>query len=718
VTHGPKHGTTGVKMSHALTGPYLPTPGGAPGWPFQEMGRWTIDVNAAADDWVTGLREWRREHRLRIGHDDRLYRHPDLAWSQRNFVHALVMVEDLFFYDPDTGRYTVDRYLDDLDQRFGGVDSVLLWYIYPNIGVDDRGQFDLVHDLPGGLAGLRKVVADFQARGVRVFLPTMPWDHGTRAGDAPDWERIADIAAAVGADGINGDTYSGVPHAFHAACTARGRPLVLQPESTKHAGDHILNWNVQSWTKRVPDETIPVVLKLKWVEPRHIVQIENRWSRDRWSDLQHAFFNGVGYVAWENVFGFVNRLTPRDAEALRRVATVQRAFADLLVSDDWVPYSPTLQAGVFASRWPGADRTLWTLVNRQEYALSGEQLAVPHADGATYLDVWAGRTIDPRVAGGRAYLAAEVEAHGFAAFVQLLPGATMDDAVLAAMRERAATPLCDHSDRWTSEPQTLVPVAPAPASVSAPVGTVPNGMVAIPAGPFDFAVHGLVIEGYAAEGVDVQYPWEPNARRHHRHRIEMAAFAVDRCPVTDGDYKRFLDDSGYAPADRHNFLRHWVDGAPVPGTERRPVVWVGIEDARAYAAWAGKRLPREWEWQYAAQGTDGRRYPWGDDWRADAAPPASTARDMPALADVDAYPAGGSPFGVLAMCGHVWQWTDEYRDRHVRAAVLRGGSPYQPQSSHWYFPQGYALDEHGKYLLMAPSKDRSGGIGFRCAVDL
>ncbi|HEU0043973.1 SUMF1/EgtB/PvdO family nonheme iron enzyme [Sphingomonas sp.] len=714
MTDSPHHTTSDVKFSHALTGPYLPAPGKVPGWPFQEMGRWTIDVAGAAEEWLTGLREWRREHRLRIGLDDSLYRHPDLAWSQANFVHALTMVEDRYFFDPGTGRYTVDRYLDDLEARFGGVDSVLLWYIYPNIGVDDRSQFDLVHDLPGGLDGLKLAVADFHRRGVKVFLPTMPWDHGTREGDAPDWERMADIVARVGADGINGDTYSGVPRAFHLACEKRGRAVVLQPESTAQAGDHILSWNLQSWTKRVPDESIPRVVKLKWVEPRHIVQIENRWSRERWSDLQHAFFNGIGYVAWENVFGFVNRLTDRDAAALRRVAMIQRAFAALLSTDEWVPYDRTLQAGVFASRFPGAGRTLWTLINRQEYGVAGEQIAVAHVDGAQYYDVWHGHAIEPRIADGRAFFDVELEPRGFAALLQVAPGGEGEGLapLLAAMREHA-TPLADRSATWSPEPQVLVPIAPTPA-----YGAPPEDMMAIPAATFDFAVHGRVIEGYAAEGVDVQYPWEPSPRRFHRHRIDIAAFAIDRFPVTNAGFKAFLDATGYAPADPHNFLRHWIDGAPAVGGERQPVVWVGIEDARAYAGWAGKRLPHEWEWQYAAQGLDGRRYPWGDDWRPDAVPAPSLARTMPALADVDAYPEGASPFGVMATTGHVWQWTDEYLDRHVRAGVLRGGSPYQPQSSHWYFPQGYTLDSHGKYLLMAPSKDRSGGIGFRCAVDL
>jgi formylglycine-generating enzyme required for sulfatase activity len=88
-----------------------------------------------------------------------------------------------------------------------------------------------------------------------------------------------------------------------------------------------------------------------------------------------------------------------------------------------------------------------------------------------------------------------------------------------------------------------------------------------------------------------------------------------------------------------------------------------------------------------------------------------------APADVDAHPAAASPFGLLDLVGNVWQWTDEYVDEHTRAAILRGGSSYQPQTSHWYFPQAYRLDQHGKYLLMAPCKDRSGCVGFRCVVD-
>ena len=90
---------------------------------------------------------------------------------------------------------------------------------------------------------------------------------------------------------------------------------------------------------------------------------------------------------------------------------------------------------------------------------------------------------------------------------------------------------------------------------------------------------------------------------------------------------------------------------------------------------------------------------------------------MQPLSDVDAFSKGASVFGVLDLTGNVSQWTDEYRDPYTRAAIVRGGAAYQPTGSIWYFPQTYRLDEHEKYLLISPGRDRAGTIGFRCVVD-
>jgi formylglycine-generating enzyme required for sulfatase activity len=178
-----------------------------------------------------------------------------------------------------------------------------------------------------------------------------------------------------------------------------------------------------------------------------------------------------------------------------------------------------------------------------------------------------------------------------------------------------------------------------------------------------------------------------------------------------------LDATHYRPADAGNFLHDWKDGKYPDGWADKPVTWVSIEDARAYAHWAGKRLPHEWEWQYAAQGSDDRMYPWGKAWDSNAVPTPDKGRNLTSPDAVGAHPQGASPDGIQDMVGNVWQWTDEYQDEHTRTAVLRGGSYYQPQGSIWYFPQAYRNDEHGKLLLMAPSEDRSGTIGFRCVKD-
>ena len=215
----------------------------------------------------------------------------------------------------------------------------------------------------------------------------------------------------------------------------------------------------------------------------------------------------------------------------------------------------------------------------------------------------------------------------------------------------------------------------------------------------------------------MQYSWEDSPRRYHEHPLHLTSFYIDKYPVTNAEYKKFVDSGTYHPTDTLNYLRDWKNGAYPSGWADKPVTWVSLEDARAYAAWAGKRLPHEWEWQYAAQGSDGRLYPWGNSWQRDAVPTPNQTRTLSSPDAVTAHPAGASPFGVMDMVGNVWQWTDEYQDEHTRGGILRGGSYYQPQGSIWYFPQAYRNDQHGKLLLMAPSYDRSGTLGFRCVQD-
>ena len=310
-------------------------------------------------------------------------------------------------------------------------------------------------------------------------------------------------------------------------------------------------------------------------------------------------------------------------------------------------------------------------------------------------------------------LAFSLEAKGYGAIVATRTAPEQGLVTLMSkMNALTATPLVSYSHEWRVLPQQIVPIQASKVASSAPAG-----MVKIPEGDFLFKVSGIEIEGFNDVGVDVQYPWEDSPRRFHQHPIHVNSFYIDKYPITNTEFKKFMDSTHYHPKDDLNFLRDWKDGNYPQGWENKPVVWISQEDARAYASWAGKRLPHEWEWQYAAQGTDGRLYPWGNEWDQSAVPMPDKSRSMRGPDPVDAHPKGASPFGVMDMVGNVWQWTEEFVDDHTRGGILRGGSYYRPQGSIWYFPQAYKLNEHGKLLLMSPSMDRSGAVGFRCAVD-
>jgi iron(II)-dependent oxidoreductase len=672
-------------------------------------GGYTPCDDTAHQQWLNDVTHWRTERRIRIGYDGSRYQMPQLAWTQSSFIQPQMMVQDRYLYDPVTGKYTVDRYLDDLEKRYGGIDAVLVWPTYPNMGIDDRNQHDMIRSMPGGLQGVRAMVADFHRRGVRVLFPMMMWDQGTRDPGMPWPQAIAETMKAIDADGVNGDTQDGVPLAFSLASDQAGHTLAFEPEGGP--SDEALAWNVMTWGQ-YEFPFVPQVDKYKWLETRHMVNISHRWARNKTDDLQFAFFNGVGWESWENIWGIWNGITPRDAEATRRVATIERGVAAFLTSPGWEPYYPTHRYGVFASRWPLNGQIFWTIVNRNEYDVNGSEISLPAEEGVRYFDIYHGVELTPEREGDHAVLSFAIEAHGFGAV--LASRGAPDERIqhlLAQMKTMTATPLSSYSEQWKTLPQEMVPTDATKAALN-------QDMVSIPGGDYVFKVQGIEIEGSNDIGVDVQYPWEDMPRRFHEHRMTIRPFLMDKYPVTNASFKKFLDATHYQPADRLNFLRDWKNGSYPEDWANKPVTWVSLEDAHAYAKWAGKRLPHEWEWQYAAQGGNpARTYPWGDSWQASAVPAPAKGRSLTAADNVDAHASGASPFGVMDMVGNVWQWTDEFVDEHTRTAILRGGSYYQPQGSIWYFPQAYRNDQHGKLLLMAPSYDRSGTVGFRCVND-
>ena len=222
-------------------------------------------------------------------------------------------------------------------------------------------------------------------------------------------------------------------------------------------------------------------------------------------------------------------------------------------------------------------------------------------------------------------------------------------------------------------------------------------VVDVPAGPFIMGSDGFEREaGYRlderAYGHSRTRQWKWYDREAPRGTVTTKAFAITRTPITNAEYASFVAETGHRPPDvkpdvwrgyglihpYERTRRHaWQNGQPPTGRDAHPVVLVSHADARAYAAWLSRRtgqtwrLPSETEWEKAARGVDGRRFPWGDTF----VPEKLNSHDAGPFdtVPVGRFPDGASPFGLLDAAGQVFEWT----------ATAAGAGRYTVKGGSW-----------------------------------
>jgi hypothetical protein len=536
--------------------------------------------------WRAKLHEWREDARRRHAYTGVAYERPQAAWAQTCRTVAQVWLWDELLYSFAEHRFTPERFLADARDRFGGLDAVVLWHAYPVIGLDDRNQWDFYRDVPG----LAELIGTLHAEGLHVFVDYNPWDVGTRRGE-DDLTELAALVADLEADGVFLDTLKKAEPDFVDRLEAARPGIVLEGESklpVERIEDH-----AASWAQFFADSPVPGVLRAHWYERRHMQHHVRRWHRDHSEELQSAWLNGVGVMVWEVVFGVWVGWSRRDAATVRRMVTLQRAASDLLLDGEWTPLAelaPEAEAaGVYASRWELDGKILWTLVNRGDTDYHGP---LPGTD----------------LLGG-------VPARGIGATVQGwrpdLPALPHDPD--SRFPHRIATRISPQ--RTTGDPET--------------------DAVVVPAGPYVLTVRYRARETGMYQGAPYVDEWKPLPPRLHDARTlqregELAtAVAVAATEVTNAQFAEFLAATGYAWKQKHA-------GAP-----DEPVTYVDLDDARAYCAWRGGRLPTEDEWQLAGE---------------------KLRRGTPA----------------------VWNWTEsEHSDGRTRFVLLKGGSDYAAEGSEW-----------------------------------
>lgn len=233
------------------------------------------------------------------------------------------------------------------------------------------------------------------------------------------------------------------------------------------------------------------------------------------------------------------------------------------------------------------------------------------------------------------------------------------------------------------------------------IGKKTNDVVLVPAGEFIMGTNDRLPD----EGPE--------------HKVSIPAYYIDKYEVTNLQYKQFIDDTN------HKSPNHFRNRTFPDGKADHPVVYVSWYDADEYCHWAGKRLPTEQEWEKAARSTDGRNYPWGNDFtitRANSPQHWMVLEQEGDTTPVGAFPTGISAYGGYDMSGNVWEWTDSWYKPHPgntrvtenygeKYKVLKGGSWWDCS----FYKCGISAPSYNRSFFLQSTKNKS--FGFRCAKD-
>jgi iron(II)-dependent oxidoreductase len=718
--------------------------------------RYVLYADEHGGDWHDGVRLMFQERWLYDleTFNDSLFQRKDLEWVRHTYLMTLLFAWDEQYYDRFKGVYTFDKFLDAKSSLLGGYDVFMIWPTWPRLGVDQRNQFDLYRDMPGGLAELRRQADVTHRRGAKYFISYNPWDESTRKEE--HIRGMEELLRQTNSDGVVLDTWGESSREFQAAADRVKPGVILYSEGMAVPKDMpgIVAGRVHDALYMPPPLNMNKVIKPEFGIFRVMQVQEGRLHRE----AAVCLFNGYG--AELNVMR-TGRPAWMDEEYryLGLVVKALRENSSAFLSRDWIPLLPTTTDSVWVNRWPTPEKTVYTV-----YSLRPEGFTGPLFEGAVsadrhYVSLWHHEEVEPIMLNGKSYVTASAE--GFSRSwlrtrreanvdcIAWLPKALdvklqADSLWFSSSRGNrivvtAGNPTYDaksaefspavhaialyrifgryegkivvqlFADRELLDervvevelgtPRLITSVEPTPR-----VTKTPERMTEIPSGTYTFVM----------APTDVPNPVIPYPDNSKPRQVTMGRFYIDTYPVTNAQFKKFMTATRYVPKDAANFLRHWERGNPPEGLENHPVVWISIEDARAYATWAGKRLPTGIEWQYAGQGTDGRMYPWGN-----AFDSTRCNNGLGHTTPVDAFPSGKSPFGVMDMVGNVWQLTnDVYDNVSYYYVTMRGGSFYNPTSSEWYVRGGpWPVNRHQMLLMLSPSFDRNATVGFRCVKD-
>lgn len=705
--------------------------------------------------------------------DNSLFEREDLKWVRHAYVSHLIQTWDNYYYDYTDGKFHLEDFVKKGLHLYGGDDFIGIWPTWPTLGLDQRNQWDLFRDLPGGMGQINRLARMCNTYDSRLFICYNPWDESTR--EESHTGGMAEIIRESGADGVVLDTMGESSEELQDAADSVKPGVVLYSEGMAVPRDMqgIVSGRVHNALYYCP------MLNLnKFIKPDFsIFRVAELFKEPIRREYNVAFFNGYGTEM--NIFAPGK---PEWADEQYRYwglsTRILRENTTNFVSHDYTPLIPTTSDNIWVNRWNTEDKTIYTIYSLIPEGYKGLLFEVEPREGRHFVDLWNHREVEPKQENNQWLVEVETEAFQktwlgtnnegaigcIAEFPVLLKVSRQSDVlkvnastgdeirVWAGVPDYTKKPLTlapgEHSIRLMEHfgrfegrfiiqlfedniliDQRVVDITPGTARLisypeKTPVAAAPPaGMVKIAQGKFLFkSSHGDNFIPYPKDNEGVTF--------------DMPSYFMDKHPVTNQQFKEFLDATGYKPKDQSNFLKNWENGHIPKGQEKYPVTYVSYEDALAYAAWAGKRLPTEIEWQYAAQTSKLNEWPW------DQKKPVKRVQQYVTntltvtniegidpkhanLGDgkpyaVGSYPKGANPYGLQDLSGCVWQLTnDVYASGSYRYIILKGGSYFKPSSSWWYVQGGPRELHHRQHLLrVSEGFERNATVGFRCVKDI
>lgn len=740
-------------------------------------------MDAYEGEWQEGLRlmfQKRLLYDIPVGtFDNSLFEREDLKWIRNCYAANLMMAWDKRFYDYKDSSYHVRDYLERMKKLIGGYDVYGIWPTWPALGMDQRNQWDMFRDLPGGYRKLREISDLCHELETYFFICYNPWDESTRSAEG-HFDGMTTIAKMVNVDGFVLDTRGSSSKELQDAVDKARPGVVMYSEGMAVPKD----------MQGIPAGRVhnalyyPPVLNLnKFIKPDFaIFRVAEEAREPIRREFNLSFFNGYG----TEINSFPPGRFEWSDEQLRywgKLLQIQRENNSNFLQYSYTPLLPTLVDSIYVNKWPSDSKIIYTVYNLHPEGFSGNLYEVSLIDDSThFVDLFHHEEIELNRAQDKNYIPVKID--GFNSFdlgtnnESSVTAIAQFQKVLSVKLKPAVDSLIFSSKKgdsikiWAGDPsyektpavfgtqeqsikllsqfpdyegkfvvqafknsqiidERVVMIIPGTARLISESQTTPKaskapeGMVVIPAGIFQ-------CDNYRTGDSFIPYPENLTSKGQ---QVKMRKFFMDKFPVTNKQYKEFLDATGYQPIDTTNFLKHWQNNQIPNGEENYPVVYVTLEDAQQYAKWAGKRLPTEMEWQYAAQTEKGNEWPWVQKtpvkrieesitetlsvWKLMGIEPDRCNLGDGFLYPVGKYPKGKNPYGLYDLVGCVWQLTnDVYDNTTYRYIMVKGGSYFMPSSSFWYVQGGPRELNYRQYLLrVSPSFERKATVGFRCVKD-